>query len=66
LVEPAASLPRYAQSCGHAVIQINPEATMHDGFAQYVLRGRAGEILPELVHAAWPGTRERSGRDARR
>ncbi|HEX7636279.1 MAG TPA: NAD-dependent deacylase [Noviherbaspirillum sp.] len=54
LVEPAASLPRYAKSCGGSVVQINPEITAHDGFAQHVLRGRAGEILPQLLHAAWP------------
>lgn len=54
LVEPAASLPRYAQSCGRTVIQINPEPTLHDGFAQHVLRGKAGEVLPQLLLAAWP------------
>jgi NAD-dependent deacetylase len=54
LVEPAASLPRYARSCGRTVIQINPEATSHDEIAQYVLRGKAGEVLPELVQSAWP------------
>lgn len=54
LVEPAASLPRYAQSCGRSVIQINPEITAHDDFAQHVLHGKAGEILPKLLHAAWP------------
>lgn len=58
LVEPAASLPRYAQSCGRTVIQINPEATLHDGFARYVLRGKAGHIVPELLRAAWPEQRE--------
>lgn len=59
LVEPAASLPRYAQLSGRTVIQVNPEATMHDGFAQHVLRGKAGKILPELVHAAWPDATEK-------
>lgn len=54
LVEPAASLPRYARSCGLTVIQINPETTSHDQIAQYVLRGKAGEVLPALVQAAWP------------
>ncbi|HJV52152.1 MAG TPA: NAD-dependent deacylase [Noviherbaspirillum sp.] len=63
LVEPAASLPRYAQSCGRSVIQINPDATRHDGFAQYALRGKAGDILPALLHAAWPSD---SGKDAER
>lgn len=54
LVEPAASLPRVARSHGCTVIQINPEATSHDEIAQYVLRGKAGEVLPALLHAAWP------------
>jgi NAD-dependent deacetylase len=54
LVEPAASLPRYARSCGRTVIQINPEVTSHDEIAQYVLRGKAGEVLPALIKAAWP------------
>lgn len=54
LVEPAASLPRYARSCGRTVIQINPEATSHDEIAQYVLRGKAGAVLPELLKCAWP------------
>lgn len=54
LVEPAASLPRYARACGRTVIQINPEVTSHDEIAQYVLRGKAGEVLPALVAAAWP------------
>ncbi|HEY0847110.1 MAG TPA: NAD-dependent deacylase [Noviherbaspirillum sp.] len=54
LVEPAASLPRYARSCGRTVIQINPEATSHDEIAQYVLRGKAGEVLHALLRAAWP------------
>jgi NAD-dependent deacetylase len=54
LVEPAASLPRYARSRGRTVIQINPESTSHDQIAQYVLRGKAGEVLPALLRAAWP------------
>jgi NAD-dependent deacetylase len=54
LVEPAASLPRYARTCGRTVIQINPEATSHDEIAQYVLRGKAGDVLPALVQSAWP------------
>lgn len=54
LVEPAASLPRYARSCGRTVIQINPEVTSHDEIAQYVLRGKSGEVLPALLKAAWP------------
>jgi NAD-dependent deacetylase len=54
LVEPAASLPRYASLSGRAVVQINPEATSHDHIARYVLRGKAGEVLPNLLRVAWP------------
>lgn len=54
LVEPAASLPRYASASGRTVVQINPEATSHDSVADYVLRGRAGDVLPRLVGAVWP------------
>lgn len=55
LVEPAASLPEYACSSGGPLVQINPEATSHDRIAHHILRGKAGEILPALLHAAWPG-----------
>lgn len=54
LVEPAASLPRHARASGCPVIQINPEATAHDHIAQHVLRGKAGDIMPALLRAAWP------------
>lgn len=53
LVEPAASLPRDARALGRTVIQINPAPTSHDQIAQYVVRGKAGEVLPALVQAAW-------------
>lgn len=56
LVEPAASLPREARMHACTVVQINPEATSHDAIAQYVLRGKAGEVLPALLNAAWPAT----------
>lgn len=54
LVEPAASLPRQVRASGRTVIQINPEATAHDEIAQYVLRGKAGVVMPQLIEAAWP------------
>jgi NAD-dependent deacetylase len=54
LVEPAASLPRYARTAGRTVIQINPESTSHDTIAQHVLRGKAGEVLLPLLQAARP------------
>ncbi|HEY8607199.1 MAG TPA: NAD-dependent deacylase [Noviherbaspirillum sp.] len=54
LVEPAASLPRLARSRGCTVVQINPDVTAHDAIAQFVLRGKAGGVLPGLLAAAWP------------
>ncbi|HJV74123.1 MAG TPA: NAD-dependent deacylase [Noviherbaspirillum sp.] len=54
LVEPAASLPREASAHGCAVVQINPEITSHDALAQFVLRGKAGKVLPALLNVAWP------------
>lgn len=56
LVEPAASLPREARTHGCPVVQINPEATSHDVIAQYILRGKAGKVLPALLNTAWPAT----------
>lgn len=55
-VEPAASLPREARAHGCTVVQINPAPTSHDAIAQYVLRGKAGKVLPDLLNAAWPAT----------
>lgn len=61
LVEPAASLPRHARARGTTIIQVNPEATAHDHIAQHVLRGKAGEVMPALLQAAWP--EDLSGRE---
>ncbi len=49
VVEPAASLPRIAQQAGAFVVEINPAETPISAIADAVLRGKAGEVLPELV-----------------
>jgi len=49
MVYPAAALPRVALEHGARVIEVNPEPTDLTRFAQVSLRGRAGEILPQLV-----------------
>jgi len=49
LVEPAASLPFLAAQAGAMVIEINPDPTPLTGTARISLRGRAGDILPQLV-----------------
>lgn len=54
LVEPAASLPRLARSLGRTVVQINPDPTAHDAVADFILRGKSGEVLPRLLDAALP------------
>lgn len=49
VVEPAASLPRYAQRAGAFIIEINPEETPLSSLADVVLRGKSGEILAKIV-----------------
>ncbi|MBA1147154.1 NAD-dependent deacylase [Ectothiorhodospiraceae bacterium WFHF3C12] len=50
LVQPAASLPYEALGNGVPVAEINPEATSLSERVSFSLRGRAGEVLPELVN----------------
>jgi len=50
-VEPAASLPRVAKQAGAFLVEINPAETSISGIADAVLRGKAGEVLPELARA---------------
>jgi NAD-dependent deacetylase len=62
LVEPAASLPRVALASGAAVVVVNPDAgTMRPVPGLHRLVGRAGEVLPELVRAAWPEASRSAG-----
>lgn len=53
LVYPAAGLVAMANQDEKYIIQINPRETDHDKFADCVLRGSAGTILPKLISAAW-------------
>ncbi|HEY3740834.1 MAG TPA: NAD-dependent deacylase [Bryobacteraceae bacterium] len=48
-VYPAAGLARIAKSAGATVIEVNPEESGVSSLANYVLRGPAGQILPQLV-----------------
>ncbi len=47
-VEPAASLPRLAKSSGAFLVEINPNETPISTIADVTLRGKAGEVLPEV------------------
>ena len=51
-VHPAAFLPAFAASGGAYLVQINPEASVFDKYA-HTLRGKAGEVLPQLWQAVW-------------
>jgi NAD-dependent deacetylase len=53
LVQPAASLAFEAQRHGAVVVEVNPDDTPLTRNAEYALRGRAGEVLPTLVWAAY-------------
>src|SRR5678816_4090723 len=53
VVQPAASLAHAARNRGATVIEINAEPTLLTPKVDYVFHGKSGEILPELVKAAW-------------
>jgi NAD-dependent deacetylase len=53
LVYPAASLPYEALDGGATVIEVNPGLTPLSARADFAVRGRAGEVLPRLVGAAF-------------
>jgi NAD-dependent deacetylase len=56
LVEPAASLPWVAAATGALVAVINPSMEgQRRGAGVVHLAGKAGERLPALLAAAWPG-----------
>ncbi|MGC4892682.1 SIR2 family NAD-dependent protein deacylase [Micromonospora sp. DT31] len=55
LVHPAAEIPLVATRLGAPVVQVNPVPTPLDTVCAVNLRGPAGEVLPSLVRAAWPG-----------
>ena len=54
LVYPAAALPYEALKNGATLVEINADETPLTGLAEHVLRGRAGEILPELLRKTSP------------
>jgi len=51
-VRPAADIPLFAIQRGAPLLILNDEPTPLDGLAAVVLRGRSGEILPEIRHLA--------------
>jgi NAD-dependent deacetylase len=53
LVYPAAALPYEALENGATVVEVNPSETPLTGQADHALRGRAGEVLPDLLRLAF-------------
>lgn len=49
VVYPAAGLAGLASQAGAVIVEVNPEETPLSEGADFVLRGPAGEILPQLV-----------------
>ena len=49
VVYPAADIPVIAARSGARLIVINAEPTPLDGIADVVIRGKSGEVLPEIV-----------------
>ncbi len=49
VVYPAAQVPLAAVEAGATLIVVNAEPTPIDRFAEVVVRGRSGEVLPELA-----------------
>jgi NAD-dependent deacetylase len=47
LVEPAASLPLLAKQNGATLIEVNPDSTPLSTYADEILRGPAGQVLPD-------------------
>lgn len=56
-VYPANVLPYRAKRCGAYLVQINPEQTDLDDYADCNLHGKSGEVLPALWQAVWEEAR---------
>ncbi|NBF05993.1 NAD-dependent protein deacylase [Pseudomonas sp. Fl5BN2] len=53
LVQPAAQIPQLALQQGAAVVHINPQAQACAHPEEYHLKGKAGQLLPELLQRAF-------------
>lgn len=50
VVYPAASIPLSAKQAGSFLVEINPDSTEISGYVDLSIRGKAGEILPEIMN----------------
>jgi NAD-dependent deacetylase len=51
LVQPAALMPNYAKQCGAFLTIVNLSETPCDEVCDLLIRGKAGEVLPQIVDA---------------
>ncbi len=51
LVHPAASMPQYAKQRGAFLAIVNLSETPYDNVCDVLIRGKAGEVLPQIVEA---------------
>jgi NAD-dependent SIR2 family protein deacetylase len=51
---PAASLPLVALQRGITTVEINLDTTPLTSAVTFALPGPAGQVLPQLLQAAWP------------
>jgi NAD-dependent deacetylase len=49
VVYPAADIPLVAVRAGAKLVVVNAEPTPFDELAEVVIRGKSGEVLPEIV-----------------
>jgi len=54
VVQPSAALAYSARNNGAVLVEINTEATPLTPKANFAIRGKSGEILPQLLAACWP------------
>ena len=53
LVQPAASIPRMALAAGATVVHVNPQPVPCEHPRAFMLPGKAGEVLPQLLRQAF-------------
>lgn len=54
VVQPAASMPLMAKEAGAYVVEVNFEPTPISSYVDESIMGKAGEVLPALISAAFP------------
>jgi len=59
VVAPANKIPHLVQQNGGKIIMVNTTETLQDQYADVMLIGKAGEVIPKLVDAVKQKLRRR-------